>query len=504
MTAPISQSVDTLAARTSTAPFITVIKDRPPTTLDGINNAYQVGQRWVDTSNNNAEWFLLNFASANGSVTAHWVELAFGAGTVETLTGNTGGAVFPDSADNINLLGDSSGIQFAGSPSTHTLTGTLANIPNSSLANSSIGLIAGSGINISVSPVSLGGSTTISATNAGDIQTLTDDVGTTITPTSGNIQIVGHIVEQGATKFSTVVAGTNIANINPMASARWIVDPLGFNGTHTTISAALSSATSGDTIFLLPGTYTENPTLKAGVNICANTCDALTPNVSIVGTCTFTGSGTVSISGIQLQTNSAPLLSVTGSAASVVNLSNCYLNCTNNSGIVLSSSNSGASISIIDSQGDTGTTGINFFTVTNAGTLNIFTSDITNSGGTTTASTASSGGLFFRRSLFNSPISITGSAQFVNIYTNFATRLSNVIAITLASSGAQQLYSCLIQSGSASAVKINSGALFIANSVIQSSNTNVLTGAGTANSGGNVCINSSGQNVSTYNSLTVI
>ncbi len=170
------------------------------------------------------------------------------------------------------------------------------------------------------------------------VQTLSDDVGTSITPSSNNIQLVGHVVEQGTTKFSTVVAGSHLANINPMSSSRWIVDPLGFNGTHTTIASAITSATSGDTIFLLPGTYTENLTLAAGVNLTAYNCDSTTPNVTISGKCTFTGAGTVSISGIRLQTNSDFLLAVTGSAASIVNLIDCYLNCTNNTGISYTSS----------------------------------------------------------------------------------------------------------------------------------------------------------------------
>src|SRR5690242_8473255 len=111
---------------------------------------------------------------------------------------------------------------------------------------------------------------------------------------------------------------------NTFTTAKWIVSATASDGTHTTIGAALTSASSGDTIFIRPGTYTENLTLKAGVNLTAYTCDALTPNVTISGTCTFTAAGTVSISGIRLQTNSAALLAVTGSAASIVNLDNCY------------------------------------------------------------------------------------------------------------------------------------------------------------------------------------
>ena len=113
---------------------------------------------------------------------------------------------------------------------------------------------------------------------------------------------------------------THALSTNNYGPAKFIVDASAANGTHTTIAAALTSASSGDTIFIRPGTYTENLTLKAGVNLCAFDCDDLTPNVTISGKATFTAAGTVTISGIRLQTNSDFLLAVTGSAASIVHL----------------------------------------------------------------------------------------------------------------------------------------------------------------------------------------
>lgn len=45
--------------------------------------------------------------------------------TIDTITGNSGGAVGPDGSDNINLLG-SGAITVSGNPATHTLTITVA------------------------------------------------------------------------------------------------------------------------------------------------------------------------------------------------------------------------------------------------------------------------------------------------------------------------------------------------------------------------------------------
>lgn len=189
MTTPIPQSVDTLASgRTTTAPFITAIKDRAPTGNDGINGQYQVGQRWIDSSMSNAEYFLLNFVSSNGVVQANWILLESGLSTVETLTGNTGTAVTPDGSNNINVVGDgTTGLLFNGA--SHTLTGTLNNIPNSALANSTITLNAGNGISITGSPISLGGAATISAT-AMVPTSFTTDVGVA-TPVLNNLNVFG-------------------------------------------------------------------------------------------------------------------------------------------------------------------------------------------------------------------------------------------------------------------------------------------------------------------------
>ena len=96
-----------------------------------------------------------------------------------------------------------------------------------------------------------------------------------------------------------------IANAtNRFATAKFIVDPTLGDGTHQTIAAALTAASSGDTIFIKPGTYTEDLTLKAGVNLAAYVGDGDTPNVEIVGKATATFAGTCSISGIRLTTGS--------------------------------------------------------------------------------------------------------------------------------------------------------------------------------------------------------
>lgn len=260
-----------------------------------------------------------------------------------------------------------------------------------------------------------------------------------------------------------------------------IVDA-GGHGDFSTIAAALTAASSGQTIFIRPGTYTENLTLKAGVNLAAFTGDSLTPNVTIIGKLTFTAAGTVSISGIRLQTNSDFFLAVTGASSSKVNLRNCYLNCSNNTGISFTSSDATSLIQIDSCRGDIGTTGISLFTSSSAGELKLYWSEILNTGLSTTASTASAGTISFRfcRTMF--PFSNSGTGSINATHTLINTESINTTSLTLGSSGNNSLTNLILRSGTASALSVGAGAAANVSQVdISSSNTNTITGLGTLN-----------------------
>ena len=270
---------------------------------------------------------------------------------------------------------------------------------------------------------------------------------------------------------------------NNYATARFIVGASG-QANYLTIQAAITAASSGNTIFILPGTYTENLTLKAGVNISAYTCDAFTPNVVILGTCTFTGTGVVSISGVQLQTNSAFCLAVTGSAASIVNVNECYFNITNNTGISYTSSNAASGLNIINCNGNIGTTGIALIAQSSIGKSIILDCYITNLGSSLTASTISAGTLGIDNSYLYHAFTSSGTSIFGSSYSTFDMNSLNTTAITMGGSGLQNLNSCTVNSGTASAISIGSTAT-ITGCNIASTNTNAITGAGTINNVGN-------------------
>ncbi len=269
------------------------------------------------------------------------------------------------------------------------------------------------------------------------------------------------------------MALTHALSTNNYGVAKFIVATSLANGTHTTLASAMADAVSGDTIFLRDS-VTENVTLTAGVNISSWIGGSLnTP--TITGTLTMTTAGTCNISGIRLVTNSAALLAVTGSAASIVNLTDCYLNATNNNAITFSSSSSSAAININYCTGNLGSN-TSFFAHSSAGLLVFYYSLFSNSGGAITASTCSAGNLTLVSSSCNFPI--TTSSTCVLSANCCLLGATNTTAVTIGGSVSIIILSQIL-SGSASAISVSSGSTLGLNQcVIGSSNTNAITGAG--------------------------
>lgn len=268
---------------------------------------------------------------------------------------------------------------------------------------------------------------------------------------------------------------------NTFGPAKWIVNATASVGTHTTIASALTSASSGDTIFIMPGTYTENLTLKAGVNLSAYNSDGLNGNVTIVGNCTATFAGTAILNGLRLQTNSASFLTVSGSSATIVRVNNCYLNCTNGTGITFSSSSASAVITIYDCLGDLGGSQA-FFACTSAGTLQFINSVFSNSGSATTQATASSGSISVSNSTIPFAIAISSTGTIASTYSQFLTNAINATAITLTGTGNSSSGHDIITTGTASALSVGSGTTYNVDfTELNSSNAASIAGTGTIN-----------------------
>lgn len=287
---------------------------------------------------------------------------------------------------------------------------------------------------------------------------------------------------------------THALATNNYGTAKFIVDASAANGTHTTIASAITSASSGDTIFIRPGTYTENLTLKDGVNLTAYNTDFSFGTVKIIGKLTLTYSGVVSISGIRLQTNSDFIIESTGSNTGTLYLFNCSIVLTNNTGI--SSSNSNATIILETCTGDLGTTGIAIFSIS-GGSVNLRNSYFTNTGASTTANSASAGSVVYLYSSIFNPTSITGTGAFNGRWSTLSSSTQNVTVLTCNSSGAMNAQYCNFSSGSAAAITITSGTFQISHSLVNSSNgTSSIDGAGTINYD-SLAMTNTGDNITT-------
>lgn len=271
---------------------------------------------------------------------------------------------------------------------------------------------------------------------------------------------------------------------NTFGEAKWVVASDATLGTHTTIAGAITSAASGDTIFIREGTYTENLTLKAGVNLASYPAvvtggSSAASKVIISGNATMSTAGTVSITGIQLATNGAAVLTVSGTLASIVNLIECDIEASVTA-ISFSTSSASGAVTLTNCNININTTGVAIYSMTSAGTLNFNYCSVTNPGLTTTTSSNSAGNVFISWGNLQAPFATSSTGTLTTNYAIINTAPQNVTAVTTAGTGAFTDFNSYFQSGTASAISIGTGTTgLITNSIIKSSNTNAITGAGT-------------------------
>jgi hypothetical protein len=273
---------------------------------------------------------------------------------------------------------------------------------------------------------------------------------------------------------------------NTFGCAKWIVSADATQGTHTTIAAAITSASSGDTIFIRPGTYTENLTHKAGINIAAFEGDDERPNVTIVGLNTYTGVGRVSISNIRLQTNGDYILSVTGNSASLVSLVSCVLIMTDHTGFNLSSTSADSNINLENCFGDVGVNGITLYEHTGKGGITIEYSKITSSGISTTISESLDGTVYIFYSLVAVGLKTTAGTIGIFHCTIYPTT-ANVYAMQFSGAAFGAIVSSTFQSGTSAAIAVGAGSEVKCYTTYLNSQAAIpVTGSGTYYHGGNI------------------
>jgi hypothetical protein len=179
------------------------IKQRNPTPQD--NQNFYLGDLWLNQRNE--ETFILVSLTQGNAV---WVAITSG-GTIDSLTGNSGGAVGPSSG-NINVIGDTTTIDVVGDPGTNTLT--------------------------------------ISAVGTGVISSLTGNSGGAVSPLAGNIDVVGD----GTTITVTGNPGSHTLTISSSVSPQlsW-VDVTGTTQAMA-VNVGYTANNSGLVTFTLPAT----------------------------------------------------------------------------------------------------------------------------------------------------------------------------------------------------------------------------------------------------------
>jgi len=280
-------------------------------------------------------------------------------------------------------------------------------------------------------------------------------------------------------------AGQNNSGGTPSSDdlhvAEFIVNVNGTVGTganYSSIASAMAAASSGDTIFVMPGTYVENVTIKAGIGLTAFTCDSLIGNVILNGTLTFSESGNAAVTGIQFLNSGAPCVVVSGSNPSTLYLKNAVLACEFAPAISYTNSNISSGIDIYDSSGDVRTSNTEFFSFSGSGNSLISNCYFTNSVLSTESNTLTSGNLVFDSSTIFSPLTTSGTSSLTIENSVIDTSQINTISLTIGSSGTNLAEEVIINSGSASAIS-TSQTLVTSFLTINSSNTNAITGSGT-------------------------
>lgn len=274
-----------------------------------------------------------------------------------------------------------------------------------------------------------------------------------------------------------------ISPVSGLQAATKIVSPTAGQGNYTTIQAAITAASSGETILIKPGTYTESVTLKAGVNLTAFGSDGLTTtlatgtgdaNVIILGSVTASFTGSVCLSGLQLRTNGAAALITSGSNVSELFLSNCSVFANDATGMTFNNSN--CFVTFFTCYFLSSST--NAFFANTVGPLDFEWCVFVNSGTPAASTTATSRIVFNACDMAGLSVTTSGTGNIFVLACMW--QFGGQTLLTTAGTGSSVIVASHLASTTASTISIGAGTSVTLDGVeISSSNTNAITGAGT-------------------------
>ena len=265
---------------------------------------------------------------------------------------------------------------------------------------------------------------------------------------------------------------------NKFGISDWIVDGGGIakGATHTTIAAAFSSASSGDTIYIRPGTYAGNLTIPVGINVTSLPGNNAQGNVNIVGKLTQTATGTSTFANLQFTTNFDVILDIGGSGSIQTAFQRCSFFLVDGDGITIN--NASASPNFTDcSFHQTGNT-LDYFNITACSTTT-FAGCRFFSTGTIGTSDVDAGTVSFVNCNLHQLLTCSGAALYRFKRCSWNPN-QNVTFLTTAGTGTSTIQDLTLVSGTAAAISIGSGTTVEAQLLsIHSTNTDPIEGAGT-------------------------
>jgi hypothetical protein len=257
-----------------------------------------------------------------------------------------------------------------------------------------------------------------------------------------------------------------------------IVDPNGL-GDFTTIQAAINASTSGETIYIRPGTYSENISLIAGINLIGVRGATNLEQVNIIGKVQGSYSGTSWISYLRIETDGDYALEITGSNPTILNVSNCEIVASDFDGINNDCSNAGCALNCSFLSLDVEVNTLTAFSSSTAGSTNFSNFGFTNSGSTTVRSIASSGKINFSSGFSLVPITLSGTAASNPSLCAFGSTSIATIPMIISSSATCFPRNCEFASNTVAALQIDGTVIIWNCNIFSLGGTTALSGSGT-------------------------
>lgn len=302
----------------------------------------------------------------------------------------------------------------------------------------------------------------LASPGSSDVDTLTGDSGGALSPTAGNINILGGDGITVAGSGSTLTINRDAEGGYPVT--QYVVGSSGEAG-YTTVQSAVDAANAagGGVVYIQPGTYSESLTLYDGVNLRGLTFS----DVIITGIHTPPNSGTVVFQNLTLTSATNIFNSVAAGTTEIV-LEDCVVTVTN--GYVFNLLNWTGDLII----SETDANGTNDGIVNNTGGSSIILHASTLGVGTGNSMIASGGTVQVLESQIGCPATFGGSASVTLDSGSTFTR-----TITTANTAAIVITSCNLSTGATAAISHgSSGTIELSSVAIDSSADPVLAGSG--------------------------